>query len=213
MSDIHETETASSPAGAPPRARRSWRTIDLITTVMIAVAFGVVFVGWGLLTNLFDPLFAVLKPLQGLIYGFFWVPAVVAALVVRRPGAALLAEVIAASVEALLGGQWGVTTLGSGLLQGLGVEIGFLLFAYRRWTVLPAVLGGAVAGLLEAPYEWRVYYQEWALGYAVLYAGALMASGALLGGLLGWVITRGLAATGALASFPAGRDHLESRRG
>lgn len=213
MSDIHETETTSSPAGTPPRARRSWRTIDLITTVMIAVAFGVVFVGWGLLTNLFDPLFAVLKPLQGLIYGFFWVPAVVAALVVRRPGAALLAEVIAASVEALLGGQWGVTTLGSGLLQGLGVEIGFLLFAYRRWTVLPAILGGAAAGLLEAPYEWRVYYQEWALGYAALYAGAMMASGALLGGLLGWVITRGLAAAGALASFPAGRDHLESRRG
>ena len=209
----HDTATTSSPTGTTPPARRGWRTIDLVTTVMIAVAFGVAFLGWGLLTNVLDPVFAVLKPLEGLIYGFFWAPAVVAALVVRRPGAAVLAELIAASVEALLGGQWGVTTLGSGLLQGLGVELGFLLLGYRRWTLLPAIVGGGAAGLLEAPYEWRVYYQEWALGYAALYAGALMLSGALLGGLLGWVITRGLAATGALAWFPAGRDHLESRRG
>ncbi len=202
--------TTPSPTSAPPR--RAWRTLDLVTTVMIGVAFGVAFVGWGLLTNLFDPVFAVLKPLQGLIYGFFWVPAVVAALVVRRPGAALLAEVIAASVEPLLGGQWGVTTLGSGLLQGLGVELGFLIFAYRRWTVVPAAIGGALAGLLEAPYEWRLYYREWTAGYAGLYAAALMVSGAVLGGVLGRLITRALAATGALAPFPAGREHLESRR-
>lgn len=179
---------------------------------MIGVAFGVVFVGWGSLTNLFDPVFAALKPLQGLIYGFFWVPPVVAALIVRKPGAALLAELVAASVEPLLGGQWGITTLGSGLLQGLGVELGFAIFAYRRWTLLAAVIGGLLAGVLEAPFEWRLYYPEWAVGYAGIYAAALAVSGAVLAGVLGYALTRALAATGVLAPFPIGRERIETRR-
>jgi energy-coupling factor transport system permease protein len=180
--------------------------VDLVTVVMLAVAFGVVFVGWGALSNVLQPLFVALPPLAGLVYGFFWVPAVVAALIVRRPGAALLAELVASSVEPLLGGQWGISTLGSGLLQGLGVELGFALLAYRRWTLLPAVLGGVLAGIFEAPYEWRLYYREWSAGYAGLYATAMAVSGAFLAGMLGWVLVRALARTGVLAPFAAGRS-------
>lgn len=201
--------STATPTSRPPRGR--WRTVDLVTVVMIAVAFGVVFVGWGALTNLLQPLFTALPPLAGLVYGFFWLPAVVAALVVRRPGAALLAELVAASVEPLLGGQWGVSTLGSGVLQGLGVELGFALLAYRRWSRVPAVLGGVLAGIFEAPYEWRLYYREWSAGYAGLYAVTMAVSGAFLAGLLGWGLVRALARTGALAPFAAGRDHADRR--
>ena len=203
--------TSRADATRSDRPRRRWRTVDLLTAVMIGVGFGVVFVAWGALTSVLQPLFLALPPLAGLVYGFFWVPAVVAALVVRRPGAALLAELVAASVEPLLGGQWGIATLGSGLLQGLGVEIGFLLFAYRRWTLLPAVIGGALAGLLEAPYEWRLYYREWAAGFAGLYAVTLAVSGALLAGVLGWFLVRVLARTGALSPFAAGRGPRAAR--
>jgi energy-coupling factor transport system substrate-specific component len=184
---LTSSTTSSSPEST--RARRGrWRTVDLVTVVMVAVAFGVVFVGWGALTNVLAPLFLALPPLAGLVYGFFWVPAVVAALIVRRPGAALLAELVAASVEPLLGGQWGVSTLGSGVCQGL------------------AVVGGILAGIFEAPYEWRLYFREWSAGYAGLYAVTLAVSGALLAGVLGWALVRGLARTGALAPFAAGRD-------
>lgn len=192
--------------------RGAWRTVDLITAVMIGVAFGVAFIGWGQVTNLTQPLFAALPPLGGLISGFWWLPALVAMLVIRRPGAALLAELVAASLEPLLGGQWGITTLGSGLLQGVGVELGFLLFAYRRFTVVPAVIGGALAGVLESPYEWRLYYPEWAVSYAGLYLVAMAVSGALLGGLLAVALVKALAATGVLAPFPAGREHVEQKR-
>jgi energy-coupling factor transport system permease protein len=205
-------QPAPSPAPARTgRARGRWRTVDLITTVLLAVAFGIAFVGWGAVSNLVQPLFTALPPLAGLAYGFFWIPAVVAALVVRRPGAALLAEVVAASVEPLLGGQWGIATLGSGVLQGLGVELGFALLVYRRWTLLPAVLGGALAGIFEAPYEWRLYYPEWSSGYISLYAVAMAVSGAVLAGVLGWVVVRALARTGALAPFPAGREQADRR--
>lgn len=190
----------------------SWRTVDLITTVMLGVAFGVAFIGWGQVYNLTSPLFAALPPLSGVLGGFWWLPALVAGLIIRRPGAALLAMLVAASVEPLLGGQWGITTIGSGLIQGLGVEIGFLIFAYRRFTTLPAVIGGAIAGLLETPYEWRVYYREWAAGYAAIYGTTMIISGALLGGLLAVALVKALAATGVLAPFPPGRERAESRR-
>lgn len=204
--------SSTSPRPTSSRTRQGrWRTVDLITVVMIGVGFGVVFIGWGVVGNLLQPLFLGLPPLAGLVYGFFWVPAVLAALVVRRPGAALLAELVAASVEPLLGGQWGISTLASGALQGVGVELGFALLAYRRWTLLPAVIGGILAGVLEAPYEWRVYYREWSAAWATLYAAALAVSGAVLAGVLGWLLVRALARTGALAPFAAGRDQRAGR--
>lgn len=197
---------------AKPAAVLRWRTVDLVTTTMIGVVFGVIFIGWGLVTNLAGQAFLALPPLAGVLGGFWWLPAVVAALVIRRPGAALLAELVAASVEPLLGGQWGLSSVVSGLLQGGGVELGFLFFAYRRFTVLPALLAGALAGLLETPYELRYYYPEWVAGWGLLYAVTMALSGALIGGLGGSALTRALARTGALAPFPSGRGHAESRR-
>ena len=85
------TRQVNSQSAAPLR----WRTVDLITTVMIGVVFGVIFIGWGSLTNLTSPLFLALPPLSGLLGGFWWLPAVVAALVIRRPGAALLVKLVA----------------------------------------------------------------------------------------------------------------------
>ncbi len=202
------TRQANSQSAAPLR----WRTVDLITTVMIGVVFGVIFIGWGSLTNLTSPLFLALPPLSGLLGGFWWLPAVVAALVIRRPGAALLAELVAASVEPLLGGQWGLATLVSGVLQGVGVELGFLLLAYRRFTLVPAILGGAIAGLLETPYEWFAYFPEWVAGWAVLYAVTMGISGAIIAGVGGYALTKALARTGVLAPFPIGRVHAESRQ-
>lgn len=197
--------------GRPTGKLAAWRTVDLITTVMIGVTFGVAFIGWGAVHNLFSAVFTALPPLSGTLGGFWWMPAVVAMLVIRRPGAAVLAEVVAASVEPLLGGQWGIATLGSGVLQGLGVEIGFLIFAYKVWTWLPAALGGALAGLLETPYERFLYYPEWATSYILLYGVAMVVSGALLAGVVGSWLVRGLARTGVLAPFPPGREYTESR--
>lgn len=212
MNTTTRSETRDTRHGRPTGRLAAWRTVDLITAVMIGVAFGVSFIGWGAVHNLFSVVFTALPPLSGLLGGFWWMPAVVAMLVIRRPGAAILAEVVAASVEPLLGGQWGIATLGSGLLQGLGVELGFLFLAYRVWTWLPATLGGAMAGLLETPYERILYYPEWDFTYIALYGVAMVVSGGLLAGVVGWLLVKGLARTGVLAPFPPGREHAVSGR-
>ena len=130
MSTHHRTGRAASPSGQPPRTilasgrLLSWRGIDLITAAMLAVAFGVVF--WGFDTFVYPVVSAAtagFPPLGELTLGVWLVPAVVGGLVVRRPGAALFTELVAANVELFLGNKWGLAVLLSGLLQGLGVEL------------------------------------------------------------------------------------------
>lgn len=199
---------ASTPA-SDALARRplpAYRTVDLVLTVAIGVVFAFVFLAWGQVYTLFTPLQAVLPPSVGLLAGVWFLPAMVAMLIVRRPGAAVLAEVIAAVLEMVLGGQWGIGTVVSGLLQGGGVEIAFLVTAYRRFTLPVAIAGGALSGILEWVYERFSYYPEWSWASAWALLGFFIVSGALLCGVLGWLIVRALGATGALSAFPAGRQ-------
>ena len=53
-----------------------------------------------------------------LTLGVWLVPAVVGGLVVRRPGAALFTELVAANVELFLGNRWGLAVLLSGAAAG-----------------------------------------------------------------------------------------------
>jgi energy-coupling factor transport system substrate-specific component len=191
------------------RGTGRWRTVDLVTAAVLGVAFGVVFWGWGVVYTALTPLFLTVPFVQSILSGVWLLPAVVAALVVRRPGAALLAEMVAATVEALLGSHWGFSTLISGAIQGVGVELAVALFAWRRFGPAVAVLGGVLAALLEGVYELFAYYyvEVWSLGLQVLYVACFVVSGAVVAGLGGWQIVRGLARSGALGAFAAGREH------
>ena len=184
-----------------------YRTVDLLVTVLIGAAFGVAFLGYGQLYTLIGPLAAAFKPAEGLLAGLWFLPAMLAGLIVRKPGAALLAELIAAVMSMLLGSQWGWGTAVSGLMQGGGVELAFLLTRYRRFTLPVAVLGGVLAALLEWGWEKLAYYQEMSWAFSGLMLGFFVLSGALLCGVLGWAASRALVATGAVDSLAAGREH------
>ncbi|AXK44718.1 ECF transporter S component [Brachybacterium saurashtrense] len=187
-----------------------FRTVDLLVTVLIGAAFGVAFLGYGQLYTLISPLTAAFKPAEGLLAGIWFLPAMLAALIVRKPGAALLAEMIAAVLEMLLGGQWGWGTVVSGLLQGGGVELAFLLTRYRRYTLPVAILGGVLAAGLEWVWERFAYYPEMSGLYAGAMLGFFLLSGAVLCGVLGWVAARALTATGAVDSLAAGRERARA---
>ncbi len=200
--------TAAHPTGR--ELFSSWRTIDIASAAMIGVVFGVVYWGWAAAyTALSTPLTNALGPSIGLLGGPWFLAGVVGGLVVRRPGAALFAELLAAAVEALLGNEWGWSTLISGVLQGLGVEIvlALVLFRYFGWVV--AAGGGALAAVLEMGYEWNAYWQANPLWFKLSYLGFLMLSGAVVAGIGGWLLTRALSATGAIDALPAGRESAE----
>ena len=194
---------------SPATATRSYRTIDLVTIATLGVAFGVIYWGWGKVYDAVEkPLYLLYPPSGALTYGLWIVAGVVGMLIVRKPGAALATELVAAAVSTLvLGGtQWGWTVLASGFFEGLGVELVFLLLAYRRFGVVVAMLGGALAGVLEAGYEATNYIVDYSLTDKLAYAGFFAISGAVIAGLGGWLLVRALGRAGVLDAFPAGRE-------
>lgn len=186
----------------------NYRTIDLVTIATLSVAFGVVFWGWGKFYGLVTTgaLFA-FPPTVGILGGAWLIAGVVGGLIIRKPGAALVTEILAALVSALLpGNEWGWGVLMSGLVQGLGAELILAVFVYRQFNVVVAVLAGAAAGAFGAVYEWFVYFSAWSFGYQLAYLGFFVVSGAVIAGVGGWVLVRALAKAGVLDSFEAGRE-------
>lgn len=183
-----------------------WRVVDIVVASVLAVAAGLVFVLWNIASNpLGAPLSAALPGLQALVGGGWLFAGVLTALVIRKPGAALYGELVAAIVSALVGNQWGVLTIESGLVQGLAAEVVFAAFLYRRWGLPVAVLAGAAAGLAMGINDLILWYPGSSSTFSAIYVVSGVVSGALIAGALSWYVVRGLAKTGALSRFASGR--------
>lgn len=181
-----------------------WRTTDIVVCAVIGVAFGVVFWAWNLLWAATGPFFTGFPPLQAFMYGTWLLPAVVAPLIIRKPGAALFAETVAATVSALLGAQWGLLTIVYGLMQGGAAELVFAFTLYRAWGLPTALLAAAAAGAAAWLLDVTVFYPEWAVDWQLVYGALLVPSAILVAGAGGWYLVRAIAETGVLAGFASG---------
>ena len=186
-----------------------WRTVDIVLGAALAVAFGAVFQAWNLLWTAVSPAFLGVPPLQGFMYGVWLLPAVLVPLVIRRPGAALFGEGVAAVASALFGAPWGLLTVVYGLMQGGAAELVFAMGLYRRWGLPISLIAGAAAGAAAVLLDLVVYYPSWAAGFQVLYAALVIPSAAIVAGLGGWLLVRALVRTGVLSAFPAAREQPE----
>lgn len=188
------------------KSRVSWRTVDIVVTAAIAVAFGVVFWAWNALWAAASPVFVAVPPAQNILYGTWLAAAVVAGLVVQKPGAALFAELVAASVSLILGSQWGLDAALSGLFQGAGAELAFALFLYRRWDLVAALLASALSAVGAWLHDTPLYYAALPLADQLLIGAFMLVSALVIAGVGSWWLTRALVQTGVLAQFPSGRS-------
>lgn len=195
--------TASS-AALKPSLR--WRVVDIVIAAVVAVACAVVFVGWNFGSHIFDGLQALLPGIQSLGYGPWLLGGPLAALIIRKPGAALFGELVAAAVSMLLGAPWGLQTLESGLVQGLATEVVFAVFLYRAWSLPVAALAGGAAGLAAGVNDWFFYYAGADTTFLTIYIAGATLSGAVIAGIGSWALVKALARTGALRRFAAGRE-------
>ena len=185
--------------------RRRWRTVDIVVASVIAVAGGVVFWGWSQLWTTTSPAFAGFPPAQAVMYGIWLAPGVIGALVIRKPGAALYTELVAAIIEALLGSAWGLSVIAYGVAEGLAPELIFAIFAYRVWRLPVALLAGAAAGLAAAILDLLYYYGTWRGDWKLTYVVMVIASSALIAGIGSAFLVKALARTGVLQPFASGR--------
>ncbi len=207
---MSETQTISpqqSAAQRPATRNYRWRVVDIIVMAVLAVLTGAIFAGWNIGGVAWMTVMESLTPgLGGLALGGWLIGGVLGGLIIGKPGAALLVELLAAFTEVIFGAQWGWAAVTAGLAQGLAAELIFLATGYRKFTLPVALLAGAAAG-----------FANWVLGlitsgnlakgleYNAIYVSSAVVSGIVIAGLVGWLFARGLASTGALRQFPLGR--------
>lgn len=185
-----------------------WRVIDIIIGAVLGVSCGLLFWIWNSVGYAWFTAFDAFTPgLGGFAVGIWLIGGVIGGLVIRKPLAALYVELIACVVSMALGNQWGIETMYSGFFQGLGAELVFALFRYRRFGLMVAGLSGAAAA-------WGAFFIELftsanyakSLEFNLIYLSTMTVSGIVLAGALAFVLVRALAATGALDRFESGRS-------
>ncbi|MDT4993541.1 MAG: energy-coupling factor transport system permease protein [Actinoplanes sp.] len=182
-----------------------WRTIDIVIASVVAVAFGIIFWAWGLLWN--GPADAIPLPFRAVLYGMWLVPAVLGALIVRKPGAAFYTLTLASLVSVVLGTSWGWTIVVQGPLEALGAELAFALFAWKVYRLPVALLAAVLAGVVASVYDAFVWYADtsWTT-MRVWYILITAVSSLVVAGFGSVALTRALAQTGVLDRFAAGRE-------
>ncbi|WP_243388311.1 ECF transporter S component [Bacillus kexueae] len=170
------------------------KLVDILTTVVIAIVFGIVYKLWG-------PFYYFVKPfglhIDQLIYGMWFIAATVAFLIIRKPGIALLAEVAAASGEFITGSEWGLEVLIYGFIQGLLAEAVFAAFRYKRFDLVVvslAAIGSTVGSLIMDFY--KGYIDELAVWNLTLFIGARFIGAIIISGFFAYYLVKALESTG-----------------
>lgn len=173
---------------------KSLKLVDILVTVVIAVVFGLIYKLWG-------PLYYFVKPfglhLDQFIYGMWFIAAIVAYLIIRKPGVALLAEFAAASGEFLTGSEWGLSVLMFGLVQGLFAELVFAAFRYKSYSLFVACL--AAVGSTVGSVIMDIYYgyiTDLALWNLALLVGVRTVGAILIAGVFAYALVKALEKTG-----------------
>lgn len=149
---------------------------------------------WGSVYNLFSPLF---PQADEIVYGMWFLAPTLVFLLIRKPGVALIAEIAAAHVAILFGSEWGIQLVMYGVLQGLGAELVFAAFRYRKFSGAVAALAGigaAVGSLIpDIYYGYVADYETWLL--IAKYAMRALSS-AVIAGYLAFALAKAVEATG-----------------
>ncbi|GAP02580.1 cobalt ABC transporter permease [Fructobacillus pseudoficulneus] len=151
--------------------KQKWTLQNVILLALIGIIFSVVY--W-----IMDPVYNLVSAglaafgLQNfaneITLGVWMMAGPLASYLLKKIGAGFIGEMLGAAGEMFLGGSYGVGTLLSGFIQGIGSELGFALVGYKNWS----------AGLWLSTLTGTVVTFGWDLiksGYAHYHFGMLIA--------------------------------------
>ena len=172
----------------------NYTTSDLVIMAVLGALAGVINTWMGNVwyaANTVNPIYG--AALQGT---FMWA-YVLAYFLVRKSGAMLVIGIIEAGVEALLGNQAGLSTLGWGITQGIGAEVVMWFCNYGKFGWL--ALGLAGAGASQFGTLWSFILYGWSsLNDYLIAAPINLVSGFIFSGLLGFGLGKMIENTGLL---------------
>lgn len=185
--------------------QRAWTLRETLIIAVLGAVFGVLYLGWVQVWLVLQALFGPVT--MDVVMGFWFIVSIIAAAIIRKPGVAIVSEVMAAAVQILMGSPAGLLLLLTGLVQGAGAEAVFAATRWRRFSLPVLMAAGAGAAVFSFVYTWiRFDYASLAPGLLAAMFALRLASGALLGGMLGHFIIRALYRTGVLSGLAIDRD-------
>ncbi len=180
-----------------------WTTLDVVMVAVIGVVFAILYWAYNQLFAFLFPLISASPVTVQAFVGFWFIAGIVSAYIIQKPGAGLLGELIAAIISMLLGSIWGVWVLISGLVQGAATEIIFASYKWKKFNYFTLIMAGVITAVIS--FFFPEALTEGYLQYKPLIILAMLivriASGAVLGGVLGKSITDGVAKTGIFRNF------------
>ena len=189
---------------------RAWTLREILIVAVLGAVFGVLYLGWVQVWLIAQAIFGSVT--MDVVMGFWFIVSIIAAAIIRKPGAALLSEFLAALIQVLLGSPAGLMLLVSGLVQGAGAEAVFAATRWKNYRLPVLMAAGVGAAIFSFIYTWiRFDYGALAPGLLVTMFVLRCLSGALLGGLAGHLVTEALYRTGVLSGLGIDIDRRQGR--
>jgi len=182
-----------------------WKLKDILMIAVCAVLFGVLFLG---ATYAGGALYALLLPL-GMpslgyepFYGLYFMAVAFAVYVIRKPGVGIVAEILAAVIETLMGNFFGPIIILSGFVQGAGFELIFALTGYKKFNTKLMVLAAVICSCVTMVYNLIVSgYNLIALPVLALMLAVRIVSAIVIDALVTPKLANGLAKAGVLNGY------------
>jgi energy-coupling factor transport system substrate-specific component len=151
---------------------KPWKLREAILVAIVSVIFALLYLANGLasvlMTTLLTPIG--LGPLGSEpVYGVWFMAATFIGYFVRKPGAALVTEILASLLEVVMGSMFGPLVLVSGTAQGLGAELVFMSTGYKNYSLRVMALAGMASAVTSFIADFFIH------GYTLLSFGFLSA--------------------------------------
>lgn len=191
--------------------KMAWELKEIILVALTCIVFGVVYLVAVYLSSFIN---TACTPMglgflgNELLFGVWFMASTFAAYILQKPGVALVSEIISALIEVLLGNMYGPMVIVTGLVQGIGSEIAFASFRYRKFDWTSMLLASFLCCVISFVWSFiRSGYGELAVPLLVLFFVIRLASSIIFSGVICKVVADKLARTGLLKSYALGRAH------
>lgn len=193
----------------------TWKLKEVIMVGIIGVVFALISFGTaqGISIPLILPVAAAGFPPNysfEIFWGIFFMHAMTAGYIIRKPGVSLCASMLAVLIQFLMGNATGPLIFLSGFVTGLGVELGYAVFRFKKWNFLAMFVALLGCTTLSFALTW------WTLGYHALGMGigtvvfifaTRLVSGLIFSVIIVKLLADGLAKAGVLKSYPIGEKY------
>ena len=188
----------------------AWKLKDVLLIAICAVLFGVIYLGCtytgGILYGLLTP-FGMASLGYEPFYGIYFMAGAFGVYVMRKPGAGLIAELLAAVLECLFGNYFGPIIILSGLVQGFGFELIVALKRYKKFDRVTMIEGAVLCSVITLCYNLVISgYNQIAVPVLALMLAVRIVSAIVFDGIIAPLLVDGLVKAGVLKGYAAARD-------